>query len=155
MNTVRLPPLIGAIVGVLLFAGSAASAQTASPPTAAPKAKPKTAATAKHAAPPVSRNAKDDYWSVNYAAPTRYDTGRTVTRNAPIEQTGELGRVPMQSGQGTVGFENQSRMMPYVPGGTDPSVRKESSFVGLSINMPSESKAIALPVLPTPWSRPE
>jgi hypothetical protein len=144
MNTVRLPPLIGAIVGVLLFAGSAASAQTASPPTAAPKAKPKTAATAKHAAPPVSRNAKDDYWSVNYAAPTRYDTGRTVTRNAP-----------MQSGQGTVGFENQSRMMPYVPGGTDPSVRKESSFVGLSINMPSESKAIALPVLPTPWSRPE
>lgn len=151
MNIIRLPLRIGATAGALLLVGSAALAQTMAPA----KPKPKPAATARHAAPGASRNANDEYWSVNYAAPARYDTGRTITRNPTTEQTGELGRVPLQSGQGTIGFENQSRLNAYVPGGADPHTRKESSFVGLSINMPSASKAIALPVLPTPWSRPE
>lgn len=154
MDAARLSQRIGAIIGAILLLDSAASAQ---PATTTTNGKPKPATTAKRAAPAAPRNANSDYWSINYAAPTRYDSGRatTATRRETTELTGELGRVPLQSGQGTIGFDTQSRLNPNVPGGADPYTRKESSFVGLSINVPSESKNIALPVLPTPWSRPE
>lgn len=142
-------------IAVLIFGGPAFAQST--PP--APKPKPKPAAQAKPAAPAAQRNANSDYWSLNYttptAAPTQYDNnGRTIasTRSADV---GSPGRVPLRSGGGTVGFENQTRMMQTVPGATDPYARKESSFVGLSVNMQSSNNALTLPVLPTPWARSE
>jgi hypothetical protein len=143
MNAARLPLRIGAIAGALLWLGGAALAQTTAT-TAPPKAKPKPAA-AKRTTPP---NPKNDYWSVDYTQ-TRYDTGGTFRRDT-TELTGELGRVPLQSGQGTVGFDTTTRVTCDVPGGVDPYARKDSSFVGLSINVPSVSKSLTLPILPAP-----
>ena len=148
MTTVRLSLCIGAIVGALLCLGSASWAQSDTIATPKPKPKPATAAP-KRAATAATHNA-NDYWSINYAAPTRYETGRNVTSRETTVLTGELGRVPVETGRSTVGFENQSRMMTYVPGGADPYARKESSFVGMSLNVKNDSKALALPLLPPP-----
>lgn len=146
MSVIRLPSLIGAVTGILVLFVGAAPAQT----TAAPaKPKPKSA-TVRHAAP-AARSANADYWSLNYTAPTRYDTRTTLTRDVTTtELTGELGRVPLQAGQGTIGFDSHSRINPNVPGGVNPNTRQEDSFVGMSVNVTSLSKNLPLPVLPSP-----
>lgn len=157
----------GTALTVLLFFGAAGPAWTQTAGTTPAKSK---AAATKPAPAPSSGSANSDYWSINYAAPSRYDTGRADTRrvdtgradtgrsavrDVTTEQTGELGRVPLQAGQGTIGVETHSKMSASVPGGTDPYARKESSFTGVSINLPSADKFLAVPVLPSPWSRPE
>ena len=147
MTTVRLSLCVIAIVGAFLCLGNASWAQ--SDTIVAPKPKPKPAATAPKR-PAAAAGTANDYWSINYAAPTRYEAGRTVTSRETTVLTGELGRVPVETGRSTVGFENQSRMMTYVPGGADPYARKESSFVGMSLNVKNDSKALALPLLPPP-----
>jgi len=144
MDVIRLPLRVGAIASVLLLLNGPAPAQTA---TTTP-AKPKPAA-AKRTTQPAPRNAKDDYWSVDYTKQTLVGTGRTYSRET-TQLTGELGRVPLQSGPGTIGFDTESRVTRNVPGGADPYARKDSSFVGLSINVPSDNKSLAFPILPAP-----
>lgn len=147
MSVIRLPSLIGAVTGILLLFSAAAHAQTTTVTPAKPKSK---SATVRHAAP-APRSVNADYWSLNYTTPTRYDTRTTLTRDVTTtELTGELGRVPLQAGQGTIGFDSHSRLNPNVPGGVNPNTRQEDSFVGMSVNVPSLSKNLPLPVLPSP-----
>jgi len=146
------PRCLSAFIVTLLLTGTALAQTSAQKPAAAktkPAAKPKTGTT--KAAKPGSANS--DYWSLDYATPDRY--GRAVTGRTTTELSGETGRVPLQAGPGTVGFDTVSRVNRNVPGGADPYAQKDASFVGMSINVPSLSKNLELPVLPTPFGRPE
>jgi hypothetical protein len=147
MTTVRLSLCFGALVGASLCLGNAAWAQSET--IATPKPKPRPAAAAPKRMP-VAAGKANDYWSINYAAPTRYDTGRTIQSRETTTLSGELGRVPVETGRSSIGFENTSKMSQSVGGGADPYTRKESSFVGLSLNVRNDSKALALPLLPPP-----
>jgi hypothetical protein len=113
-------------------------------------------------------------WSVNTSLPSEYNGSRPRTQRAQAkpgpersrttEMTTdihpEFGRIPVQSGQGSIGFTSGSSASSGrfhdgrdVPG-LNPNAQKESSFVGLSMSVSSGSKGLPVPV-PTPWNRHE
>jgi hypothetical protein len=68
-----------------------------------------------------------------------------------------MGRVPLQSGPGTVGFETKTQVNPnQTPDGAtirgqDATAARSSSYVGMSLSVPTDNKAMNFPV---PWARP-
>ncbi len=112
-----------------------------------------------------------DYWSVNTSLGSQYGgtparsraVERSQTPTISTEMTSEFGRIPVQTGPGSVGFAagqsassgrfQDGRSVP----GLNPNTQKESSFVGMSLTVPTTSKGlpIPLPVGPTPWNRNE
>jgi hypothetical protein len=151
----------GATIAMMLLGAAAPLwAQTASHPQnrTAHQAAQKPAKRAAPAATDVG------YWTANTSLPDEYRTkpGRAESRRqdagVPTEITGELGRVPVQSGQGSIGFTSQSvnraqfsdgRTVP----GLDPNTQSPSSFVGMSLSVRSDNKAFPIP-LPV-YGRPE
>ena len=143
-------PALAALL--LLGAAGPAFAQ----PAATPAAKPKPAA---KPAPRPTTTAQSDYWSVNYEVPREYESSSRTTR---VEERTPLSRVPTQSGNGTIGVTTDSAIRRGqlfdgrpVPGGVNPNTEKESSFVGLSLNMKSGNNSFPIPAPPTPWNRNE
>jgi hypothetical protein len=144
-------PALAALL--LLGAAAPALAQATSQP-----AKPKSAS--KPAAKPAPKaTAQSDYWSVNYEVPREYETSSRTTR---VEERTPLSRVPTQSGNGTIGVTTDSAIRRGqlfdgrdVPGGVSPNTQKESSFVGLSLNVKSGNNSFPIPAPPTPWDRNE
>jgi hypothetical protein len=68
-----------------------------------------------------------------------------------------IGRVPLQSGPGTLGFETKTQVNPnQTPDGAtirgqDATAARSSSYVGMSLSVPTSDKAMNFPV---PWGRP-
>ena len=127
-----------------------ALAQQTSPPANKPvAAKPAIAkstaskpAVAKRPAAPVQRAAgttSDDYWKIDYALPAAPKTVRE-----PIDPTRGLGRVPLENSPGSfgVGTLSDGRRPP----GQEVYDQRQSSYVGMSLSVPSNSKSFILPV---------
>jgi len=156
--------LVALIAGAALFAyaGSTGFAQTAAttgkPAAARPATASKPATAAKRAVPANTgtQQLNSDYWLVNSDLGSQYS--RTPTRaNEMPEVRPNLGRVPLQTGPGSVGLTATSetkagqfydgRPVPGLASGT----RKDTEgYVGLSLSVPSLNKNLALP---TPWNR--
>jgi hypothetical protein len=68
-----------------------------------------------------------------------------------------VGRVPLQSGPGTLGFETKTQVNPNkTPDGAtirgqDATAARSSTYVGMSLSVPTSDKAMNFPV---PWGRP-
>jgi len=68
-----------------------------------------------------------------------------------------IGRMPLQSGPGTLGFETKTQVNPnQTPDGAtirgqDATAARSSSYVGMSLSVPTSDKAMNFPV---PWGRP-
>jgi hypothetical protein len=157
---------------LLVAAPVAASAQTANSPVkpAKPAAAQKPAAAAKQAAPKAAAAGgaqSSSYWSVDYSVPdygrpaaARPRAANSRASETTTEMTSEFGRVPLQNSPGSIGLTSRStnvRGTQFDDGravpGLDPNTQKSSSFVGLSLSVPTANSL--LPPPPTPWNRNE
>ena len=92
-------------------------------------------------------------WILEDALP---DHSATMRQYEPPASPG-IGRVPLQSGPGTVGFETKTRVNPnQTPDGAtirgqDAAAGRTSSYVGMSLTVPTSDKALNILV---PWGRP-
>jgi hypothetical protein len=157
------PLWVAALAAVVFLFGELreASAQSTSAQATSKSHK----APAKRAAPPPQRitppssEVSDgrDYWSIDYSALNQYKAEHDRTPRA--SNLPEL-RKPLQTGPGSIGIETNSRVSSTrlydgsVAPGLTANTQKESSFVGLSLTVPSNSKVLPIPV-PTPWNRTE
>jgi hypothetical protein len=159
--------LAGTGLAALMMAVAAitpSAAQSSDP--SAPKAKPKqaTTRTASKPARPIPRDAlrtaPAQQWTIENALPDHSASMRQYDY-VPPQQT--FGRVPWQSGPGTVGFETDPKTNPYktpdgrtIPG-LEASDNRSNSYVGLSLSVPTNNNAMNIPV-PAPlqplWGRP-
>jgi hypothetical protein len=68
-----------------------------------------------------------------------------------------IGRVPLQSGPGTLGFETKTQVNPnQTPDGAtirgqEATAARSSTYVGMSLSVPTTDKAMNFPL---PWARP-
>lgn len=68
-----------------------------------------------------------------------------------------MGRMPLQSGPGTLGFETKTQVNPnQTPDGAtirgqEATAARSSSYVGMSLSVPTSDKAMNFPV---PWGKP-
>jgi hypothetical protein len=68
-----------------------------------------------------------------------------------------IGRVPLQSGPGTLGFETKTQVNPnQTPDGAtirgqEATAARSSTYVGMSLSVPTTDKAMNFPV---PWGKP-
>ena len=114
-----------------------AAAKTAAPKVAA--AKP---VAAKRPAAPAQRPAvtnSGDYWKIDYALPTPPKAVRE-----PVNPAHGLGRVPLENSPGSfgVGTLSDGRRPP----GQEVYEQRSSSYVGLSLSVPSTSNSFIIPV---------
>jgi hypothetical protein len=92
-------------------------------------------------------------WTLQDALP---DHSPAMRQYEPQTKPG-LGRVPLQSGPGSFGFETENKVKPlHTPDGRiipglDGNAGRSSSYLGLSLSVPSTDKAMGIPV---PWGRP-
>lgn len=150
--------LAGLIAGALTCGGAPALAQSLAQSAGKPKpvaSKPvaaKPTAAAKRAA---ANSGSGDYWSANT------DLGQygsnVVEYDRPTGQTRPLGRVPLQTGPGSVGFTSQpSKVGQFTDGRTVPGhdayTQAPSSYVGLSLSVPSDSKSFPIVSPSTLWN---
>jgi len=174
--TVISNALIGRLVAAaaaVLLAGRAlpASAQTMnsmSNPAPAKAAPAKTAKPAKPAAAPANAGAMpDDYWTVKADLPKQYgaavrDTaarrGNAVEYDKATDTYREVPRVPLRNLPGTVGFGStpvhggqigDGRSAP----GQELYSQPSSSYAGMSINIPSNTRSFVIPIPATPQNR--
>jgi hypothetical protein len=144
----------GAIVAAMLLVAAAAptSAQTIANPTRPAAAKSSKPATQRA---PVKTGTEQgtDYWAINTDVGKYANTSRDIDRTAAT--TRERGRVPLQTGQGSVGFASDTvksgqfsdgRAVP----GMDRYTQDPQTYVGLSLSVPSNNNSFPLPGLPMP-----
>ena len=68
-----------------------------------------------------------------------------------------VGRMPLQSGPGTVGFETKTQVNPnQTPDGAtirgqEATAARSSSYLGMSLSVPTDNKAMNFPL---PWAKP-
>ena len=99
-------------------------------------------------APPAERQ-----WTLQDALPDHPVSRRQYD---PPSSPG-MGRVPLQSGPGTVGFETKTQINPnQMPDGTtirgqEATVARSSSYVGMSLSVPTIDKAMNFSL---PWRQP-
>ena len=119
-------------------------------PTAARKPSPKPAAAARRAATwndDTMRLPQTNNWSIQDALPRE---SRAV--RAPVPERGPLSRVPLEGGGGgSLGFDSISDSKP--PPGQEVYGQRATSYVGMSLSVPSLNKLPTL--LPSPTGRPE
>ena len=87
----------------------------------------------------------------DHSAAMRYDAPETTSEPG-------LGRVPLQSGPGTFGIDTETKTKEYhLPDGRpipslDRSSRQTPTYVGLSLSVPTNDKALNFPVpFASPW----
>ena len=156
--------LAGTGFAALLLAVAAitpSAAQSSDP--SAPKAKQAT--TSRPAAKPTKpiprealRTAPEQQWTIENALP---DHSASMRQYDYVPPQPKFGRVPLQSGPGTVGVETDTKSNPYktpdgrtIPG-LEASENRSNSYVGLSLSVPTNNNALSIPVpLQPPWGRP-
>jgi hypothetical protein len=93
-------------------------------------------------------------WTLEDAMP---DHSASMRQYDPRPASPGMGRVPLQSGPGTVGFETKTQVNPnQTPDGAtirgqDATAARSSSYVGMSLSVPTDNKVMNFPV---PWARP-
>lgn len=139
------------------------SAQSSDPSVRTTKPKQTSASTTRTAvkpAKPVLHDAlrtPEQQWTIENALPDHSASMRQYDYAPPQPK---IGRVPLQSGPGTVGLETDTRTNPYktpdgrtIPG-LEASDNRSNSYVGLSLSVPTNNNAMNIP-LPQPlWGRP-
>lgn len=136
------------------FAQSDPSTRTAKPKQAVTSSRVATKST-KHSRE-VSRAAPAQQWTIENALP---DHSRIKRQYDYVPPEPKLGRVPLQSG--TVGVETETKTNAYktpdgrtIPG-FEATENRPSSYVGLSLSMPTNNDALSIPVPSAPlWGRP-
>jgi hypothetical protein len=133
-------------------ARTAKSSQGATPAQKPAKPAPRAAASPNTRA----AAAQKQEWTLEHAMPDHSASMRQYDSPPP-----KIGRVPLQSGPGTVGFETETRSNAYqTPDGrTIPGLQstenRASSYLGLSLSVPTSDKTMSFPVpLVPPWGRP-
>ena len=128
-----------------------ATVRAASKPTK-PVAAQNTKTTAKTSVKPPEAQGRP--WTLEDAMPNHSASMRQYdTRPA----SPSIGRVPLQSGPGTVGFETKTQVNPnQTPDGAtirgqDATAARSSSYLGMSLSVPTDDKAMNFPL---PWARP-
>jgi hypothetical protein len=93
-------------------------------------------------------------WTLQDALPDQSASMRQYDTRPPSPG---MGRVPLQSGPGTLGFETKTQVNPnQTPDGAtirgqDATAARSSSYVGMSLSVPTTDKAMNFPM---PWGRP-
>jgi hypothetical protein len=158
-------PLVSAAFGAMLLVAVPA------PGSCEPVDSPTVRSDPRPAAPPSSKPAKpaqrtgasqnsrtpaaqrQQEWTLQDALP---DHSPAMRQYEPQAKPG-LGRVPLQSGPGSFGFETENKVKPlHTPDGRiipglDGNAGRSSSYLGLSLSVPTTDKAMGIPV---PWGRP-
>jgi hypothetical protein len=138
----------GALIGALMLAVALPA-----PASAEQNAKTSTAKTnAKTSAK--TREAQGRPWTLQDAMPENSASMRQYdTRPA----SPPIGRVPLQSGPGTLGFETKTQVNPNqtpdgaIIRGQEATAARSSTYVGMSLSVPTTDKAMNFPV---PWGKP-
>ena len=155
LSSAALAALTIVIAAVLpVSAQSDPSARTAKPKQLATTSR----APAKSTKPSreVARAAREQQWTIEDALP---DHSRIKRQYEYVPPETKLGRVPLQSG--TVGVETETKTNAYktpdgrtIPG-FEATENRPSSYVGLSVSMPTNNDALSIPVPMGPlWGRP-
>ncbi len=137
---------MAALLGALLLAiwASPAVAQSITQPKKSTASKTAKTATATKAAS--AGGGSGDYWSANTDL-GKYSSGDPTIDRRPAPR--DIGRVPLQNSPGSVGFDSKpanigrfgdGRSVP----GHDAYTQQSSSYVGLSLSVPSDSKGFPL-----------
>jgi len=93
-------------------------------------------------------------WTLQDAMP---EHSASMRQYDPRPSSPGMGRVPLQSGPGTLGFETKTQVNPnQTPDGAtirgqDATAARSSSYVGMSLSVPTSDKTMNFPV---PWARP-
>ena len=153
---------IAALV-LAVAAVTSGSAQSSEPSAAKAKAKQTTAPqAAARPAKPIPREAlrtpTEQQWTIENALP---DHSASMRQYDYVPPKPKLGRLPLQSGAGTVGVETDTKTNPYktpdgrtIPG-LEASEHRSNSYVGLSLSVPTSNNALNIPVPLEPlWGRP-
>jgi hypothetical protein len=150
--------LCAAVIGALLLAAGGTSAFAQSQPTTKPEKRLNAARPAKPATTRPAQGAElgrlSDHWTIEQALPNR---PRAVERRPAPEAASPLSRVPIQNTPGTIGFDSREiRGTTFSDGRPVPGISQNSydnsSYVGLSVNVPSLTNAFPIPVPPPPSS---
>jgi hypothetical protein len=156
----------GSALAALLLTVVAVTPSAAQPsdPTAV-KAKSKQVTTARapsKATKPIPREAlrtaPEQQWTIENALP---DHSATMRQYDYVPPQPKIGRVPLHSGPGTVGFETDTKSNPYktpdgrtIPG-LEATDNRSNSYVGLSLSVPTNNNAMNIPMPLEPlWGRP-
>ena len=100
-------------------------------------------------------------WSLRDALPDNRYSAKKWTDNLPTVSEPQFGRVPLERGQGSFGFESETSIKPnqLYDGQPTPGLetvkRDPPSYFGLSLSVPSNNKTLLPPPVVPPWGRPE
>ena len=141
----------------------AASAPRHIAPPRPPASIPHTTATgrpaAREAQPQPSRSSSSKPWSLEDALPDNSPAARDRLKETPAAKP-QLGRVPLQNGPGTIGFETETKVKSTeLPDGrrtpgADTTPHRPPSYLGLSISVPTSDKSI-IPSIGSPFGKSE
>jgi hypothetical protein len=146
--------LLGAIAVAMLLTENAApaSAQTLVSPANRPAAAAQPAKPARQRAP-ANKPAEQgtDYWAINTDVGKYTNAARANEK--PATPTRDLGRVPLQTAPGSVGFSSQPvRSGQFSDGRTVPGLDRYTqdpqSYVGLSVSVTSTNNSFPIPLFP-------
>jgi hypothetical protein len=93
-------------------------------------------------------------WTLQDAMP---DHSASMRQFDPRPPSPAIGRLPLQSGPGTVGFETKTQVNPnQTPDGAtirgqETTAARSSTYLGMSLSVPTGDKAMNFPI---PWARP-
>jgi len=156
LTTLRL---VAAALALLVAESGTGSAQTPDPSARTVKPNQVSASRpVRKPAKPAPRKPAEKPWTLENALPDRSSILRQYDTPTPQPK---FGRVPLQSGPGTVGFETETKTDAYktpdgrtIPG-LEASADRPNSYVGLSLSVPTSDKTLNFPVpLTPPWGRP-
>jgi len=109
--------------------------------------------------PVPSRSLSSKPWSLEDALPDNSPAARDRLKEIPAAKP-QLGRVPLQNGQGTIGFETETKVKSTeLPDGrktpgADTTPHRPPSYLGLSISVPTHDKSI-IPSIGSPFGKSE
>jgi hypothetical protein len=98
-------------------------------------------------------------WSLEDALPDNSPAARDRLKEAPAARP-PLGRLPLQNGPGTIGFETETKVKSTeLPDGrktpgADTTPHRPPTYLGLSISVPTSDKSI-IPSIGTPFGKSE
>jgi hypothetical protein len=113
---------------------------------------------AKSTKPTVSPQPKP--WSLDDALPDNSPASRARTSDSSPNGNSSLGRVPLKSGAGSIGFETETKVKSteFPDGRRTPGVETTTqhppSYLGLSISVPTPDKSM-IPALVPPFGKSE
>jgi hypothetical protein len=166
--------LLGAAAGALALVMSSGTGHAEQPggdraathaPPRPPASVPHTTASGRPAVrdaqpkPSPSKSLSNKPWSLEDALPDNSPAARDRLKEVPAAKP-QLGRLPLQNGPGTIGFETETKVKPTeLPDGrktpgADTTPHRPPTYLGLSISVPTIDKSI-IPSITSPFGKSE